>query len=179
MAMIRTSRHFSHPDSGMTHGVPSEITPRAVYEGRRAWLKQAALGGAAVGLNAASGLWLSGEAEAATAAAPLVARPGVLAPLPGARSTVAGAYAMDKVTPYEKITRYNNFYEFGTDKTDPPVMAKALKTPELAKDRFAVAGHTDATGAIVIPVESVMAFLVAANDTARAAFKAAAWSIRQ
>lgn len=34
--------------------------------------------------------------------------------------------------------------------------------------------HTDAAGAIVIPVESVMAFLVAANDTARAAFKACA-----
>lgn len=46
MAMIRTTRHFSHPGSGMSHGVPSEITPRAVYEGRRAWLKEAAaLGG--------------------------------------------------------------------------------------------------------------------------------------
>ncbi len=128
MAIIRTSRHFSHPDSGMTHGAPSEITPRAVYEGRRAWLKEAAaLGGAAMGLQAASGLWLSGEAEAATAAAPLVARPGVLAPLPGVRSTVAGAYAMDKVTPYEKVTRYNNFYEFGTDKEEPWHNAGTLK----------------------------------------------------
>jgi len=128
MSFIRTSRHFLHPDSGMTHGVSSEITPRAVYEGRRAWLKEAAaLGGAAVGLQAASGLWLSGEAEAATAAAPLVARPGVLAALPGVRSTVVGAYAMDKVTPYEKVTRYNNFYEFGTDKEDPWQNAGTLK----------------------------------------------------
>lgn len=119
MAMIRTTRHFSHPGSGMSHGVPSEITPRAVYEGRRAWLKEAAaLGGAAVGLNAAAG-WLHGEAQAATPGAPLVARPGVLAPLPGVRSTVAGAYAMDKVTPYEKVTRYNNFYEFGAQRSRP------------------------------------------------------------
>ena len=38
MSFIRTSRHILHPDSGMTHGVASEITPCAVYEDRRRWL---------------------------------------------------------------------------------------------------------------------------------------------
>ncbi len=31
-------------------------------------------------------------------------------------------------TPYEDITHYNNFYEFGTDKTDPAKYAGSLKT---------------------------------------------------
>lgn len=31
-------------------------------------------------------------------------------------------------TPFEDITHYNNFYEFGTDKTDPAKRAQSLKT---------------------------------------------------
>ena len=34
----------------------------------------------------------------------------------------------DKPTPYESITHYNNFYEFGTDKEDPAEEAKNFKT---------------------------------------------------
>lgn len=34
----------------------------------------------------------------------------------------------EKWTPKEKITSYNNFYEFGTDKGDPARYAKSLKT---------------------------------------------------
>ena len=30
----------------------------------------------------------------------------------------------DKLTPYESITNYNNYYEFGTDKGDPAVLSK-------------------------------------------------------
>ena len=33
----------------------------------------------------------------------------------------------DKLTPYETVTTYNNYYEFGTDKDEPAVNAKALK----------------------------------------------------
>ena len=33
-----------------------------------------------------------------------------------------------ELTPYEKITTYNNFYEFDTDKASPAVLAKSLKT---------------------------------------------------
>jgi sulfoxide reductase catalytic subunit YedY len=41
---------------------------------------------------------------------------------------VPGAVIMENPTSYEDVTSYNNFYEFGTDKTDPARHAKALQT---------------------------------------------------
>jgi sulfoxide reductase catalytic subunit YedY len=100
-------------DRGFVHPIPSEITPRAVYLDRRRWLARAGL---AV-LPALPGL-------AAAQAAP----PGKLAPLRGARSTVPGALVMDRATSYKDASTYNNFYEFGTDKSDPAEHAHRLKT---------------------------------------------------
>ncbi|HEX5372452.1 MAG TPA: protein-methionine-sulfoxide reductase catalytic subunit MsrP [Aquabacterium sp.] len=120
MPFIKTSRSLIHPDLGMVHPVPSEITPRQVYEGRRAWLQQAGL----AALTSAS--WVGGSQ--AQGSEPLARRPGKLAPLPGARSAVPGSVVMDKLTPYEDVTTYNNFYEFGTDKGDPADLAHTLKT---------------------------------------------------
>ncbi len=54
--------------------------------------------------------------------------PGRNAPLAGARSLVAGALSMEKITDYKDASSYNNFYEFGTDKADPARYAGALKT---------------------------------------------------
>ena len=34
----------------------------------------------------------------------------------------------DELTPYEDVTTYNNFYEFGTDKADPAETSKGFKT---------------------------------------------------
>ncbi|MDE2453430.1 MAG: protein-methionine-sulfoxide reductase catalytic subunit MsrP, partial [Burkholderiales bacterium] len=42
-------------------------------------------------------------------------------------SAVAGALTMDKPTPYADVTSYNNYYEFGTDKSDPAEYAGSLK----------------------------------------------------
>ncbi|MFY8085306.1 MAG: protein-methionine-sulfoxide reductase catalytic subunit MsrP [Rubrivivax sp.] len=109
--------HF-HPDRGFGHPVASDITPRAAYEGRRDWLKALALGAAGTTLAA----WAARDARASTAA------PGKLAALPGARSAVAGAVTMDKLTSYRDASTYNNFYEFGTDKSDPARNAHTLKT---------------------------------------------------
>ncbi len=103
-------------DRGFVHPLPSEITPRAAYEGRRDLLKHLA-GGAAGAVLAA---WAGRDALAQAA------RPGKLAPLPGVRSTVPGAMTMEKLTPYEDATGYNNFYEFGTDKADPARRAGTL-----------------------------------------------------
>jgi methionine sulfoxide reductase catalytic subunit len=110
---MHPSRHhgFIHPQS-------SEITPRAAYEERRAWLKL--LGSGAAG--AALATWAQRAAQAQAV------RPGKLAALPGARSAVAGANAVDKLTAYADVTSYNNFYEFGTDKGDPVKNASTLKT---------------------------------------------------
>jgi sulfoxide reductase catalytic subunit YedY len=111
MPLIRT------PDCDRPLG--SEITPRANYEGRRRALQRLA-GGAA---GTALALWAAREALAQGPAAP-----GKGAALPGQRSNVSGAYTMERVTAYPHVTGYNNYYEFGTDKSDPAERAHALKT---------------------------------------------------
>src|SRR5690349_24297594 len=97
--LIRTGRN------GFEHPLPTEITPRAVYEERRQMLRWMA-GGAA---GAALASWAQREAFAQQ-----VQRPGKLAALPSVRSAAAGAVTMEKVTEYKDATSYNNFYEFGT-----------------------------------------------------------------
>jgi sulfoxide reductase catalytic subunit YedY len=93
----------------------SEITPPAIYAHRRQLLKQLAVGGAALSLMGAQ------MAKAQSA------KPGKGAALPGARSAVSGALTMEKLTSYQDVTTYNNFYEFGTDKSDPARSAGTLK----------------------------------------------------
>ena len=105
-------------DSGRIHPVPSEITPREVFTGRRDLLRQVAAG--AAGLTLAS--WAARDARAQ------MPRPGVLAALPATPSGLAGAQVIDKPTSYKDATSYNNFYEFGTDKSDPARLAHTLKT---------------------------------------------------
>ncbi len=101
-------------DRGDRHILSSEITPPSVYQSRRSLLQ---------GL----GLAVAGTALAGEAGAQATARPGKLAALPAARSALPGAVTMDKVTPYNDASTYNNFYEFGTDKADPARQAGTLK----------------------------------------------------
>ncbi|MBV8379999.1 MAG: protein-methionine-sulfoxide reductase catalytic subunit MsrP [Paucibacter sp.] len=84
----------------------SAVTPRAVYESRRKLLQAAALAPLASLL-------------------PAHAAPAKLA---GVRSTVPGALVMEQPTPYADVTSYNNFYEFGTDKSEPAQYAGTLRT---------------------------------------------------
>ncbi len=93
-----------------------DITPRAVVEARRQWLRQALAGGSALALG---GL---GPSQAATE------RPGKLAALASTPSKVPGALVMDRPTTYGDASSYNNFYEFGTDKSDPARHASTLRT---------------------------------------------------
>ncbi len=95
--------------SGFNHPIASDITPKEEYLNRRDLMQRLALGGG--GLVLAS--WASRDAMAA------VKGPGQLAALPGAASKVPGAVASDALTEYKDVTTYNNFYEFGTSKTDP------------------------------------------------------------
>ena len=94
------------------------ITPPEVVQQRRAWLKAAAVGSA----GGVLALWASREATAQTAA------PGKLRALLGGKSAVPAAVTMEKLTAYQDATTYNNFYEFGTDKSDPARAAGSLKT---------------------------------------------------
>lgn len=101
----------------------SEITPEAIYNARRDFMRgtmsAAALG---VGMTAAPGL---------------LAAPGQVADkdLPGPewlKQQIAIAKANEQkisenLTPYEHVTGYNNFYEYGYDKTDPAAKSHVLK----------------------------------------------------
>ena len=105
-------------DNGFIHPVPSDITPQAVYLDRRQLLRHWAAGAA----GATLALWGAREALAQTRG------PGLNKALPGVPSRVAGAVVMDKTTTYEDASSYNNFYEFGTDKSDPKRRAGSLRT---------------------------------------------------
>ncbi len=106
-------------DDGRQHRVPSEITPERVYRERRQLLQTLASGVA----GAALASWAARDARAE-----MGTRPNKLAALPGVKSSVSGASVMEKITAYEDASTYNNYYEFGTDKSDPAKNAHTLKT---------------------------------------------------
>lgn len=87
--------------------LPSEITPPEIYRERRLFMQ--GMGALAAG----AALGLAPDAQAATR-------------LAGVRRS---AYTLnEEKTPYKAITTYNNFYEFGTRKSDPADKAGSLKT---------------------------------------------------
>lgn len=93
----------------------SEITPRSVYMSRRRFLTKTTVAGAAL---------VAGRAALPLFLSPAQAQAG--AKLEG---VVKSSFSTDeKVTPYEDVTHYNNFYEFGTDKEEPAELAKNFKT---------------------------------------------------
>jgi sulfoxide reductase catalytic subunit YedY len=99
----------------------SEVTPEPVYVRRREFLRNAGLG---VLTAAATGVGL----VKLTSGGPGLGRKGKPAPEPEPLK-VLGRYSTDeKPTRYDDITHYNNFYEFGTDKTDPATSSGTLKT---------------------------------------------------
>ena len=107
-------------NNGFVHPKGSEITPQAHYHGRRDLMKLMATGVA----GAAMASWAAREALAQTASV----APGKLAALVSVKSNVAGATTIEKLTDYKDASTYNNFYEFGTDKSDPARNAGTLKT---------------------------------------------------
>ena len=85
----------------------SEITDEALYVGRRAFLRRAGLLGlAAAGAATVPSLYARGRQGGGS----------------------DSAQPADEITPWEDATTYNNFYEFGTDKSDPAENAKAFRT---------------------------------------------------
>ena len=94
----------------------SEITPKTVYLDRRRFM---------AGAGVVAGSLAAGLRPAHAALAP---PPGVNTPL----SPLAEGYRKlgdkDALTPYKSVIGYNNFYEFGTDKTDPAANAHTLTT---------------------------------------------------
>ncbi|WP_090129500.1 protein-methionine-sulfoxide reductase catalytic subunit MsrP [Limnohabitans sp. Rim11] len=105
-------------DDGFIHPLSSEITSKDAYSTRRELLRQWSAGAAAAGLAG----WGHREAFAQGNAA------AKLAALPASQSAVQGAMTVEKLTSQKDATTYNNFYEFGTDKSDPARQAHTLKT---------------------------------------------------
>jgi sulfoxide reductase catalytic subunit YedY len=104
----------------------SEITSESAYQNRRTFMA------GVLGLGAAAALgpvapWLRGAAGPP--------------PAPLARK------GDDELTPYEDVTGYNNFYEFGTDKRDPAKHAHTLRPRPWA---VAVEGEVHKPGAFDI-----------------------------
>src|SRR4051794_25980708 len=83
---------------------PSEITPKDVYFNRRRFLAGLPLAGTAL---------LTGSA------------------LPASKLEVTAKSPFsttEKITPFNDVSTYNNYYEFGTAKDEPARYAKTLKT---------------------------------------------------
>ena len=92
---------------------PSEITPKGIYENRRHFMKLAA-------------------------GASLLGATGALSRVAGAQEKTLGLQKLENVaksrfstseapTAYKHVTGYINYYEFGTEKEDPPQFAKRLR----------------------------------------------------
>ncbi|MES2606829.1 MAG: protein-methionine-sulfoxide reductase catalytic subunit MsrP [Pseudomonadota bacterium] len=106
----------------------SEITPETIYHSRRDFIRASTE--IAVGVGVASSGLLSPAAFAQSAEGAtrtdqqlnLAAKPAWLQQQMAKRTPVPaeGPYhAIDALTPFDDVSTYNNFYEFGTDKMDP------------------------------------------------------------
>ncbi|HXH02368.1 MAG TPA: protein-methionine-sulfoxide reductase catalytic subunit MsrP [Candidatus Competibacteraceae bacterium] len=105
---------------------PSEITKPELFCARRRFLQAAAAG--ALGLLAGAA---RGQSQSAALQGPFGALP---------RSPLS---TDEPPTRFEDISGYNNFYEFGLDKTDPARNAHSLRTSPWS---VAVEGHCEKPG---------------------------------
>jgi sulfoxide reductase catalytic subunit YedY len=93
----------------------SEITPKEVFLNRRRFMAGAAAAGAGIAAAGSLARMIS-PATTAFAGEKLTTVPG--------KFTTTG----EQLTPYNKVTTYNNYYEFGTQKDQPAKNAHTLQT---------------------------------------------------
>lgn len=115
---------------------PREITPEKHYLRRRDFLRNSVLFTATSGGLGATLLWLMNGLRAQDHVKPPLS---YAPPLPGSGVGAAPASTQlvitkrvddaggEPETSYQDITTYNNFYEFGTDKSDPVANAGTLR----------------------------------------------------
>jgi methionine sulfoxide reductase catalytic subunit len=98
----------------------SEITPKKLYLNRRKFLAEAAAAAGVVGAAALAGRpvarWLEPQPVLADGEKLPVARKS-----PYSTTT-------DKITPYQMVTNYNNYYEFSLDKYAPAHLCERFQT---------------------------------------------------
>lgn len=107
-----------------TGDIPSsEITPPELYRqfkaSRREFLRAAAAAGAVAAMTPTS----AALAAKLKPGKKIVESPERLYSL----NEDGEPYSEDEYTPYDKVTTYNNFYEFGTNKSDPAKHAHRMK----------------------------------------------------
>jgi sulfoxide reductase catalytic subunit YedY len=84
----------------------NEVTPQSIFQSRRDFIRQS------ISTMAIGGLVLQ----------------STNAPAGGLQATPNPSFRLDETpTPLEKVTTYNNFYEFSTDKEEPHLRAGTLK----------------------------------------------------
>jgi methionine sulfoxide reductase catalytic subunit len=92
-----------------------DVTPQDVYTNRRKFLRDLGIAGAAAAI--------AGEKILS------VASPNLTAYATSKLNFVKGKFNTDeKITPINDVTHYNNFYEFGTDKSDPAKNSQNFRT---------------------------------------------------
>jgi sulfoxide reductase catalytic subunit YedY len=92
----------------------ADVTPKSMYVNRRKFLQGIGIAGAVAvaGQNLLQMAWPSHHVYAGTKL-----------------DFVKGPFNTDeKITPYNDVTHYNNFYEFGTDKGDPAKNSQGFQT---------------------------------------------------
>src|SRR5271154_901405 len=93
----------------------SDVTPRRLYMDRRNFLLGLLATTAAAGCGEKSE-----DAPSGPGASPVESK---------LKGVIKGPYGTsEEQTPYNDVTHYNNFYEFGTDKSDPANNAKGFQT---------------------------------------------------
>jgi sulfoxide reductase catalytic subunit YedY len=100
----------------------TEITDERLYWSRREWL-------AAFGLGVAATALVPGTARA------------------GWTGRKRNGQDDDKLTPYDDVTQYNNYYEFGTGKGDPAKNARHFRTQPWTVE---IAGEVNQTGTFAL-----------------------------
>ncbi|MCO6412382.1 MAG: protein-methionine-sulfoxide reductase catalytic subunit MsrP [Thiogranum sp.] len=108
----------------------SDVTPVEVYRQRREFMKS----GLAIAGAVCTGSLLTSQAAAKV-------QLGNVTPGPDRYSTD------EEQTPYEDVTTYNNFYEFGVDKSDPARHAGKLNTDPWS---LAIEGDAEKTGTFTL-----------------------------
>jgi methionine sulfoxide reductase catalytic subunit len=112
---------------------PSEITSESIYLRRRELLARAIAGG------------LIAAASTASFAEPT---PAATTPAATLNYRVNAQYSVnEKPNTFEQITHYNNFYEFGVDKTDPANYSGSFKPHPWSVE---IAGEADKTGTFTL-----------------------------
>ena len=116
----------------------SDITPEAIYRARRDFMR----GAFSVGVLGAAGMVVPGVLAEPVHVAEAENKGPDWLKRQIASATADSQNVSDKLTPYEHVTQYNNFYEFGYNKDDPAENSKDFQPHPWSVEIAGEAGKT-------------------------------------